>query len=503
MQTPMQTIAQAASARDIQTGGARTGFLILAALIALLGAGKAILSDTLDPDCFWHLRVADELSRQSWPKPLVDDLSFSSIKTPWTPYSWLAELGMKKLWDTGGYRAAVAAQAIVEWLFVMMLALVGDQASSMISGKPRYLASALASVVGVILSLAYLSFRPVDLALVLLAVIAWLLFRDRRLGQQTRAVWLVPVLTILMANIHFYALLVPLWTGALFAGDIIEGRPLRRGGILVAATIAASMMTPMLPGYLASVWNYAFHDVLVNSGVIAEMRPFYAGFMGHISAALVILILLCAFWPAKTSHLRWGEIIWLTGTAILLFKVGRMAPVFAIVGCPILAARMPGLSDRILTRPPIVTASAVILLAGIVKLAMALPPAGKPLSDWLNRNGPGYPAYPTGAADYVEKHVTPHFGRIVCEFSWGGYLEWRLPRYQMLMDGRTQVFPSEFWQALFFGTSDDRVRVISQSNADAAILPKHRNMFGKTLSDLNWKMVYQDDFAQVWLPPGS
>jgi hypothetical protein len=55
-------------------------------------ASKSILYDTLDPDCFWHLRVAEQLQRDGI-RPLVDPMSFMSIKDPWTPYSWLAELG--------------------------------------------------------------------------------------------------------------------------------------------------------------------------------------------------------------------------------------------------------------------------------------------------------------------------------------------------------------------------------------------------------------------------
>src|SRR5439155_16997475 len=60
------------------------GFALLVALVALVAGGKAILHDTLDPDCFWHLRVAEQLHRDGI-GPLVDNLSFASSKRPWTP----------------------------------------------------------------------------------------------------------------------------------------------------------------------------------------------------------------------------------------------------------------------------------------------------------------------------------------------------------------------------------------------------------------------------------
>src|ERR1700691_44202 len=153
----------------------RLGFGMLLALLALVAAGKVILADTLDPDCFWHLRVGAEIARQSWPHPLIDDLSFASVRQPWTPYSWLAELAMKRLWDAGGFRAAVAVQAAMESAFILLLGLAGLALSTRVHGRPHYLASALAAAIGGVLSLAYLSFRPVTAALTILAFIAWLL----------------------------------------------------------------------------------------------------------------------------------------------------------------------------------------------------------------------------------------------------------------------------------------------------------------------------------------
>ncbi len=103
------------------TRSAKPGFWLLIGLIALFAGAKPILFDTLDPDCFWHLRVAAQLHRDGI-HPLVDGLSFASIKTPWTPYSWLAELGMKAIWDHGGYRAAIAVTAVMQSTIVILLA---------------------------------------------------------------------------------------------------------------------------------------------------------------------------------------------------------------------------------------------------------------------------------------------------------------------------------------------------------------------------------------------
>ncbi len=113
---PVAQTASVDSAREV------SGFVLIITLLMLFAAGKAVLHDTMDPDFFWHIRVAGQL-QQDGVRPLVDQISFASTKSPWTPYSWLAELGMKWIWDHAGLRGAIAVQAILEAGFVLIIAL--------------------------------------------------------------------------------------------------------------------------------------------------------------------------------------------------------------------------------------------------------------------------------------------------------------------------------------------------------------------------------------------
>jgi len=521
--------------RAIPSPSPRLGFGLLLALLALVAAGKVILADTLDPDCFWHLRVADEIARQSWPHPLIDDLSFASIRQPWTPYSWLAELGMKWLWDAGGFRAAVAAQAALESAFILLLGLAALEFSRRVHGQARYLASALAAAMGGILSLAYLSFRPVTAALTLLALIGWLLLRDRRMSQQSKAVWLVPPITAVLTNLHFFAFFVPLWTAALLIGDlfppplVLRGRAgvgvgdsaepcgaseiapssppprLLRGAILLLLSLAACCMTPLLPGALRSILDYSTQDVMVRSGTIAEFRPFYSGIMGNVSAAFVAALWTCILWHRiRPPHIPLGEVLWLAGSTLSLFLMGRLSPLFAIIAAPAFAAAIPRLSDRILARPPIVAALAAVLALSAWPVARAFPRHGESLSLWLNRHGPDAPNYPCQAADFVDRNVPAQTHHLICELTWGGFLEWRLgDRFQTLMDGRTQLFAPEFWSVVALGSPDQRKKFLAATHADAAVVRAGHGAYGKILNELNWKTVYRDDFAEVLVPPAQ
>jgi hypothetical protein len=428
---------------------------------------------------------------------------------------------MKRLWDAGGFRAAVAVQAAMESAFILLLGLGALELSARVHGLPRYLASALAAAIGGVLSLAYLSFRPVTAALTILAFIAWLLLRDRRLNQHSKLIWLVPPLTALLINIHFFALFVPLWTAALLTGDLFESRGMgsgepgraaiprspriRRGLLLFVLSLAACSLTPLLPGTIRSILDYSTTDVMVHSSSIAEFRPFYLGLMGNISAAFVVMLAICVLYRlARDPHIPIGETLWFAGSTVLLFRMGRMSPVFAIIAAPVFAAVIPTLSDQILTRRPVVAALSIVLALTAYPILRAFPRSDQSLSTWLNRNGPDAPNYPCLAADFVDRNIPAQTRHILCDLTWGGFLEWRLAgRFQTLMDGRTQLFTPEFWNTAALGSPTQRQQFLAATPADAAIVRAAHSPLGDALTGLKWKTIYRDEFAQVMVPPGT
>ena len=184
--------------------------------------------------------------------------------------------------------------------------------------------------------------------------------------------------------------------------------------------------------------------------------------------------------------------------------MGRFAPVFALAAAPMLAVALPHLSDRVLAKRPVWAAVAVVLGMGVYRLAAAFPAKDQPIDRWVNRHGPGAPGYPCAAADFVAGNVPARTGRLVSEFAWGGYLEWRLgDRYQLFLDGRTQLFTPEFWRATYLAGPDQQERFLSTVRADAAIVPVGQSVFRHSLVRLGWKSVFRDDEgrAEVLMPP--
>jgi hypothetical protein len=471
----------------MQAVGARASgaaFYLLVALLALCAGGKAILYDTIDPDAFWHLKVAEQI-REEGVHPLVDRLSFASQPEPWTPYSWLAELGMKAVWDAGGYRLAVLVQAAMVAVFVVLVARAARAA-----GEGR-LRAVVATAFASFLSLPYLSFRPATLAVVLLAGAYLVLQRSDTTAR--RSVLLLLPITALLANVHLYAFLVPLWV----AGRAVAG-PGRKGWTVVTiGCAAAACATPLLPGVIRTVLHYQFRDPMVAAGGIAEMLPFWRGPFGLVSAGLVLGFFACVV--VQWHRLSRADLLLLAGSTVLLFMHGRYAPLFAIVAAPVLARTLP-VSDRVIGRPVLRPALAALLAIGVVRLAVAFPPGDMPLERWLNRHGPETPGYPTAAAEQLAA-LRP--ARVINEFSWGGYLAWRgRGQYQVLLDGRTQCFSAAFWaKACLKAGAADRRGWLASLRADAAVLPVRGSLYQPFLHDLGWRCAYIDERAQVLVPP--
>jgi hypothetical protein len=476
-----------APARDShRTAG--TGLVLLIALLSLLAAGKAIFYDTLDPDCFWHLRVAEQL-QQDGIGPLVDRISFASIKTPWTPYSWLAELGMKAIWDIGGFRAAILAQALMMAGFVALVAMSAHE----LSNRANPFGVVLATVFAMYFSLPYLSFRPVTFAIVMLALCTWLLLRDRRLGETSRAVWWIVPITVLITNCHFFSVLVPMCVAALLGGAMWEHRNIRRYALMLGLTTGGCAATPMLPGMLRTMWDYQFSDPVLDAGFVSEFQSVWAGPLGWASAMLLLFWIVCLI---RHRTLRVGEILWGIGALLLVLRLGRFAPVFAPIGAALLCATLPRPRATVLHRLPIRIAAACVLILGVVRLVSAFPASDSSMSDWLNRHGPDTPGYPCAAADYVAENLPP--GRIINEFSWGGYLCWRLgPDYPILLDGRTQLYTPDFWRAMYVSDLSRAGEIFATCRATAAVIPITRSRFRNTLVDLGWRSAYRDDRAEV------
>ncbi len=483
----------------IDNDRARVGFGLLLSLLLLTAAGKAVLYDTIDPDCWWHIRVGEQLQREGI-GPIVDTLSFASVKTPWTPYSWLAEIGMSKAWALGGFRAAIAGQAIFVGTFFLFVTLTCLE----ITQPPRpYVGIILAIAFGEYLALPYLSFRPATMSITLLSIIAWLIARDRRMGNASRAVWLVIPLTILNINFHMFAIVAPLMCAAAAIDAWRAKVAMRRAIALTIAISFACLMTPMLPGLITSLFNYSAADPMVSANAVAELRPFYSGSFFSLTSGLLLGATICFI--VRRAKYSAGDWLLLTCGCVGICRMGRLAPIFVIVAAPMLALGLNSMHGKVLERRPISIMMGLLLIVGCARFVATFPTRDASMAQWLNRQGPEAPGYPCGAAEFVAKNITPTRGRLINDFNAGGYLAWQLgPSFQVFMDPRTQLYTPGFWKRTCLDQNDEELAgALRDADADAAIVPITSARLKNAVERLGWKQVYKDDRAAVFVPIDS
>ena len=322
------------------------------------------------------------------------------------------------------------------------------------------------------------------------------------MNWRSKAVWVAIPLTVLLTNIHLYVVIVPAVFGVVLAGAIRNRQwPLvGRYGLLTAACGVACLLTPMLKGTIHTAWFYQHADAMVAGPIIAEMRPFLKA-PGGIPFGIIIGLLMATAWRNR-SRLELADWLWMGLGMVLLLRLGRFAPLFAMLSMPAFARGLNLFSDRVLGRPALRVALAGVLLIGCVRVGLAFPRTVDGMDQWVNRHGPDAPGYPTSAAEFVQANVRPRTGHLINEFTWGGYLSWRFGgQYQVLLDGRTQLYSREFWRSAYLGDEPSRSRWLSQIPADAAVLPVERSVFASILFDQGWTIAYRDQRAQVLLPP--
>lgn len=482
-----------------------------------------MLYGALDPDAFLHILAADQMLRDGV-GPLIDQQSFASVQTPWTPYAWLSALAMKLIWEVGGYRAAVATHAMMAAGVVTLIALACREIGSL-TGSPRFgsatsatdapprLTTAVATAAGAFLALPHLGFRPSTLATLFLASGILLILRDRRLGERSRSIWLLIPLSVLLINIHPIALMIPMCVITLLGGALWErrwiaqppdwieaGRRVRRYEWLLVGTFLGCLATPMLPGLIKSIIQLQFKDPMVAGRVVAPFQPFYGGPAGAVAAVVVGIMALCLL--ASFKRLRAGEMLWTATCTAVLFRMGGLSPVFAVGVTPLFAAALPRMSDRVIGRPTVCGIVAIVLLIGAWRIGSGFPARTTPLEAWANRDRAATTGYPFEAADYVEQFIPPATGRIINEYAWGGFLQWRLQgRFQSLLDERTNLYTREFWQATYLGDEAARIAFFEKLDADAAVLPVKDSTFRHALTQTGWRSIYRDERAEILLPP--
>ena len=306
-------------------------------------------------------------------------------------------------------------------------------------GTDTKLATLLTIILGLSSSMNW-AVRPQMFAYPLFAITLWVLWRWHK--GQTKAMWLLPLATLLWVNLHgsFVLAFVLMGSALLFgAGDRKQ----------LALWLGVSLITTLINPRGVHVWGFV-PDMLRSPSdqlFATEWRPpVNAGWQMNIFFGwLLLFIPLAAFSPRRLSLLEW---IWFLGFGWLALSGLRYVIWFMFIMAVLSGSLLSEILKPFLREAPAENSKPVLnfLMGGILLLLPLMTLPGIRESWW--KDGP--PSYheattPIAATSWLADHPDLP-GPFFAEYTFGSYLTFALPSRLLWIDNRFNAYPPEHWK---------------------------------------------------------
>ena len=392
-------------------------WMLLLLILGLMGmAVRHGLRPIGDPDTWWHLRLGDDIWH-SW--NLTDPAPWTRFATQdWVATQWLPEVVASRVEHFFGLPGVV-------WLFCAGLVLITAVLYLVCRGEADVLAATVATLVAFLGMSATLTPRPQLVSFILLLIVtsAWL--RTAR-DLQPRW-WLIPV-SWLWACSHgmwFSGVAV----GAVVIVGLILDRRIR-GAItlrLLAIPIASLLLaglTPAGPRLLLSPFTVAGITQFITEWAppsVHDLSP----------AATAAMIAVVAVTWARGRPVAWTQVALLLLATCWALLSARTVTLAAAMTAPLMAAALqsllPDQAPRISRREVVALGAGFVTVLAVVTLLLP--------------GSTGTPANVPNGLNAALDRLPPHTV-IFNDFKLGGWLLWRHPRLEPVIDGRAEAFPN-------------------------------------------------------------
>lgn len=426
MALPVSSSSGPAAGSRVQTAARWFDLRRLLILSILTVLAIPAIQPVTDPDFFWHLTTGTWiLSHHAIPH--TDLYTFTVSGHRWITHEWLSEVGIALLFQLGRLPLLNLALGMVSVAgFVLVF--------RSIDRRVNFVIASLAITLGVAAGNPIWGPRIQMVTFALTALV--LLWLQRFLEGRSRALYALPVVIALWANLHagftaaygFLAIALLVEGGKVLARrpDAIPARRLRSLGLITLGSVLAAVFNPNT----VAIYPYALQTQgsAVQQKLIVEwFSPnFQLPSMWPFAAMLFLLIIGLSL--ARRVEPR-QFCFALASLALTLHSV-RMLPFFVITATPLLAASWHQVYERAALRFPrrrplpasalTLALNSAVLLGVALTVVVALAPALTQRIDGkqIARD------FPVQAAGYLAQHTPP--GRMLNQYGWGGYLIYRL-----------------------------------------------------------------------------
>jgi hypothetical protein len=454
----------------------------LAVALPVLAACIANLSSV---DLTYHLRAGQEILAGR-AIPTVDSWTFTAAGQPWFDQQWAAQVILELTYRLGGWTGLVLLRALLAGLTFGLVA-----AACRIRGADDRRAAWLALASFAVASFA-LALRPQLFGMALFAV-TLLLVADRR--AHPRGLWLVPVLTVLWANLHGSFIFAPLVMGLVLVEDLVERSPSWRQTL---AILVVTCLAPVVNPAGFAVWQYAV-GLSLNPSVTEQVTewqptvlrtPVGIAFFG--SAIAIAALLARRGRPTPWPALAWLGVFFVIGAlavrGVAWWSLAAAVGVAGLVGPEAAAVRRPEPARR----------GTLLIPAAIGVACIALLPVWRPTDPGLGTPAgvvgnapPGITAALRDGADPGDHVLNPQ--------PWGSWFEFALPDLPVSLDSRIELFPASVWttEALIRTGGDGWQTALSDWAVRFVVVGPSEGAFVGRLEGAGWRIVHEDADGKV------
>jgi len=445
----------------------------------------AFLLPVTPQDYWWYLRIGrDTLTAGALPQ--VDTLSYTQAGSPVVYFSWGAAVLFWLIYKLGGLTLTVLVRGLLVALAYSLIWLVARRL-----GAGR-IGAALVLLLAILASCNNWSLRPQLFAYPLFALAVYLLYRWQ--NGDRKAVWWLPLISLLWVNLHGSFGMLVLLTGA----ALIFGRGDKR--LLALAAAGVLLATFLNPRGFGS-WTYVFNSLTVASSqqFSVEWRPpVNSGWqMNLFFLWLLAFPLLAVFSPRKLDRLEWT---WFLGFGFLALWGERYVIWFVFI-LTVLTSLMLADWEKKYLGDPKPGSPALNLILGLVFILLPLSLLPGMRATWWSDSPPATENTPVAATNWLAAHPDLP-GPLWSEIGFSSYLEFALPERPVWIDTRFEVFPVEQWQ---------QYKDITNANWEwlALLTGTHANLLMVSVTEqpalliaLNnqalWCQIYHDELAVIY-----
>ena len=440
-------------------------------VFALMGiaVGRSGIQPISDPDTWWHLRLGDDIWR-TW--NFTDPAPWTRFATQhWVTTQWLPEVIASRFEHLFGLAGVV-------WLFCAGLVAIIAVLYLVCRHEADVFAAVMATFIAFLGMSATLTPRPQLVSFILLLIVtsAWLrTAKDLRLRW-----WLIPV-SWLWASSHgmwFSGIAVG---GAVAVGLILDHRIRGRMALKMLAipvsSLLAAAMTPAGPRLLLAPFAVGGITQYITEWApptIRELAP----------ATTAIMIALVTLTWVRARQVAWTPILVLllaTGWALLS---ARTVTLGAAMTAPLLAAALQSLLPD--HRSSISRHEVAALVGGVVACMAAV--------TLVLPGSTGTPSKVPNGLNLALDRLPPHTV-IFNDFVLGGWLLWRHPTLEPIIDGRAEAFPKAQFEG-YIKTSQVNTgweNFLSTTNSTYALVGENSPLVAALDERLHWRTRGRDD----------